>query len=57
MRVKVHLPVTDQYGNSYEISYDADLKGECLSTVDGFLDIKAVQGMRIDCMPEIRKEQ
>lgn len=56
MKVNIILHVSDREGTKSDLIFEADLKSDRLCATDGLLNVYAITGMEIDCMPEIRKE-
>lgn len=57
MKVKVDFIVKDEAGNIQHLYFDAELKSEgSLCTEGGKFIPPTFQGMIVDCMPDIRKE-
>lgn len=56
MKVKIILDVLSESGEKANIEFEAILSASFLETENGYFNIQSIQAMRIDCMPNIRKE-
>lgn len=60
MKVKVYAHIcggSDLSSNAKELlSWDAELEGNTLSTVDGYFIVNSIRDMIIDCMPDVDRE-